>query len=155
MNIILDDVALDGVNSTKFLGAIINENLTWKKHIDAISKTISGNAGKLTKLKHYVPDNIFYTLYCTLFLPYINYSDIIWGSACKIYLDKIFKSTKVGDQNNINQLFKSHTGPLFFKHYNIRNIHDKYKLNIGIFTCMYKHHTISNQLPSKILDLLY
>ena len=61
------------VSSTKFLGVIIDENLTWKNHIDAISKTISRNTGMLTKLKHFVPENILYSLYCTLILPYINY----------------------------------------------------------------------------------
>ena len=55
MNIILDDVSLERVNSTKFLGVIIDENLTWKNHIDAISKTMSRNIGMLCKLKHYVP----------------------------------------------------------------------------------------------------
>ena len=67
-------VSLNRVSSTKSLGVIIDENLTWKNHIDAISKTISRNTGMLTKLKHFVPENILYSLYCTLILPYINYA---------------------------------------------------------------------------------
>ena len=132
LNIILDDVSLDRVNSTKFLGVTIDENLTWKKHIDAISKTISRNAGMLTKLKHFVPENILYTLYCTLILPYINYGIIIWGSACKLYLDKIFKLQKWAIRTISNSHYRSHTGPLFLKH-NILNVYDTYKLSIGIF----------------------
>ena len=38
LNIKLDGVSLNRVSSTKFLGVIIDENLTWKNHIDAISK---------------------------------------------------------------------------------------------------------------------
>ena len=34
--VILDDVSLEKVSSTNFLGVIIDENLTWKNHIDAI-----------------------------------------------------------------------------------------------------------------------
>ena len=68
VNIVLDDVSLEKVNRTKFLGVVIDENLTWKCHIDAISKTISRNIGVLNKLKHFVPDNILHTLYCTLII---------------------------------------------------------------------------------------
>ena len=40
LNIELGGVSLQRVSSTKFLGVIIDENLTWKNHIDAVSKTI-------------------------------------------------------------------------------------------------------------------
>ena len=64
INIKLDGVSSNRISSTKFLGAIIDENLTWKNHIDAISKTISRNIGMLTKLKHFVPVNtVFIKLY--------------------------------------------------------------------------------------------
>ena len=142
LNIKLDGVPLNRVSSTKFLGVIIDENLTWKNHIDAISKTISRNIGVLTKLKHFVPENILYSLYCTLILPYINYGVLIWGNTCKIYLDKIFKLQKWAIRTISNSHYRSHTGPLFSK-YNVLNVHDTFKLNLGIF--MYKHHT--NQLP--------
>ena len=42
INVILDEVSLERVNSTKFLGVIIDENLTWKHHIDAISRLFPG-----------------------------------------------------------------------------------------------------------------
>ena len=70
-DIILDDVKLARVNNTKFLGVIIDENLTWKEHIDGITKTISRNIGMMNKLKFFVPERILRTLYCSLVLPYI------------------------------------------------------------------------------------
>ena len=109
----LDDVSLNRVSSTKFLGVIIDENLTWKNHIDAISKTISRNIGMLTKLKHFVPENILYSLYFTLILPCINYGVLIWGKTCKTYLDKIFKLQKWAIRTISNSHYRSHTGPLF------------------------------------------
>ena len=90
LNIKLHGVSLNRVSSTNFLGVIIDENLTWKNHIDAISKTISRYIGMLTKLKHFVSENILYSLNCTLILPYINYGVLIWGNTCKIrYLNSI------------------------------------------------------------------
>ena len=143
LNVKLDGVSLNRVSSTKFLGVIIEENLTWKNHIDAISKTLSRDIGMLTKLKHFVPENILYSLYCTLILPYINYGVLIWGNTCKTYLDKIFKLQKWAIRTISNSHYRSHTGPLFSK-FNILNVNDTFKLNLGIF--MYRHH--SNQLPS-------
>ena len=96
----------------------------------------------LTKLKHFVPENTLYSLHCTLILPYINYSVLIWGNTSKINLDKIFKLQKWAIRTISNRHYRSHTGPLFSK-FNVLNVHDTFKLNLGIF--MYKHH--SNQLP--------
>ena len=96
----------------------------------------------LTKLKHFIPENILYSLYSTLILPYINYGVLIWGNTSKIYLDKIFKLQKWAIRTISNTHYRSHTGPLFSK-FNVLNVHDTFKLNLGIF--MYKHH--SNQLP--------
>ena len=93
----------------------MDENLTWKNHIDAISKTISRNTGMLTKLKHFVPENILYSLYCTLILPYINYGVLIWGNTSKIHLDKIFKLQKWAIRTISNSHYRCHTGPLFSK----------------------------------------
>ena len=143
LNIKLDGVSLNRVSSTKFLGVIIDENLTWKNHIDAISKTISRNIGVLTKLKHFVPENILYSLYCTLILPYINYGVLIWGNTCKIYLDKIFELQKWAIRTISNSHYRSHKGPLFSKYNVLKLCTCTFKLNLGIF--MYKHHT--NQLP--------
>ena len=67
INVILDYVSLERVNCTKFLGVIIDENLTWKHHIDAISKAISRNIGMLTKRKHYVPGYILYSYIALLY----------------------------------------------------------------------------------------
>ena len=106
INIKLDGMSLNRVSSTKFLGVIVDENLMWKNHIDAISRTISRNIGMLTKLKHFVPVNI---------LPDINYGVLIWGNTSKIYLDKIFKLQKWAIRMISNSRYRSHTGPLFSK----------------------------------------
>ena len=51
-NVILDDKILDRVKNTKFLGVLIDENLTWKCHIDWISKTLSRNIGIIKGVLH-------------------------------------------------------------------------------------------------------
>ena len=83
VDIILDKTKLKRVDKTKFLGVTIDENLSWKNHIDGITKTISRNIGMINKLKFIIPERILHTLYCTLVLPYINYGILIWGRRAK------------------------------------------------------------------------
>ena len=61
-HIILDNTKLKRVNKTKFLSVIIEENLTWKYHIDGITKTTSRNIGIRNKLKFFVPEPTLQTL---------------------------------------------------------------------------------------------
>ena len=72
LNVSLDNTVLKRVKVAKFLGVLIDECLTWKNHIDCISKTISRNIGVMNKLKHYIPYRVLHTLYCTLISPYLN-----------------------------------------------------------------------------------
>ena len=101
----------------------------------------------LTKLKHYVPGYILYSLYCTLVLPYVNYGILIWGNTYKVYLDKIFKLQKWAIRTISVEHYRSHTGPLL-KKYNVLNVFDTFKLELGVF--MYKHQT--NSLPQTLSD---
>ena len=140
--IILDNTKLDRVTKPKFLGVIIDENLTWKNHIDGITKTISRNIGMINKLKFFVPERILRTLYCTLVLPYINYGILIWGQACKTYLEKIYKLQKWVLRIISNSHYRSHSTPLFHK-YDILNVYDMYKLEVGVF--MYRY--FANLIP--------
>ena len=136
VDIILDKTKLKRVDKTKFLGVTIDENLSWKNHIDGITKTISRNIGMINKLKFIIPERILHTLYCTLVLPYINYGILIWGKACKTYLEKIHKLQKWAVRIISNSHYRSHSAPLFQKH-DILNIYDSYKLELGVF--MYKY----------------
>ena len=146
-NVILDDTVLDRVKCTKFLGVLIDENLTWKCHIDCVSKTLSRNIGIMNKLKYFIPGRILYSLYCTFILPYVNYGILIWGNTCKVYLDKLIKLQKWAIRTISNSHYRSHTQPLFAKH-NILKVNDMYSLELGVF--MYKYST--NDLPGIFND---
>ena len=63
LHVKLDGTLLERVKHTKFLGVLIDECLTWKHHIDCVSKTLSKNIGVMNKLKHfYSRSHITYAL---------------------------------------------------------------------------------------------
>ena len=87
--ITIDTIALEQVNEIKFLGITLDSKLTWKHHINNISKTISRNIGIINKLKLYLPSSTLLMLYSTLVLPYLNYGILVWGNTHQFLLDKL------------------------------------------------------------------
>ena len=60
------NVTQESKNYIKYLGVLIDKNLTWKYHIDAITAKISKTVGLISKLRHSIPRHIL------LYLPNIN-----------------------------------------------------------------------------------
>ena len=56
----------------KYLGVLIDKNLSWKHHIDAIATKISKNVGLIAKLRYYVPRKILLNFYKSLIQPYLR-----------------------------------------------------------------------------------
>ena len=85
----IDDKMIQRVFKTKFLGAIIDDKLNWKEPIKYISTKISKPIAIMFKSKMVLDKNSLRTLYCSLFLPYINYCSKIWGNTYKTNLRPI------------------------------------------------------------------
>ena len=51
------DTSLECKDYVKFLGVLIDKNLTWKHHIDHIASKISRVVGIISRLRHSVPLN--------------------------------------------------------------------------------------------------
>ena len=105
-------------------------------------KSCARNIGVLNKLKHFLPEQALYRLYCSLVLPYLNYGLLLWGNANKTTLGKVYKLQKRALRIISNSHYLSSSKPLFDK-YNVLNIFDMYKKEVGIF--MYKYR--NNMLP--------
>ena len=140
-NIIFDNIAIQKVNSTKFLGVIIDNKLSWKLHIDNICKTVSRNVGVINKLKHFFPTRILFMLYSTLILPYINNGILAWGNANKSDLNRLLLIQKKAIRIVTNSGYRSHTNVLFFEN-NILKITDLYLFQLGQFMFKLNRHDL-------------
>ena len=137
-DIYLDGCKLTRVFEAKFLGIIIDENMTWKKHIDNVCKICSRNIGVLNKVKLFLPTNALYKLYCTLLLPYFNYGLLLWGNSTKDHINKVFRLQKRAMRIISNSGYLTHTKPIF-KRFNTLNIFDMYNKETAIFMFKYKN----------------
>ena len=82
-------VSLEMKNYVKYLGILIDKNLSWKIHIDNVATKLSKTVGLIAKLRHFVPQHTLLNIYRALILPYLSYGLIVWGQASKTHLTKI------------------------------------------------------------------
>ena len=73
-----NDIAQENV--AKFVGVVINKNLTWTDHINAISNKISKHLGGIRKLSKSLSVDVLHTLYNTLIAPYLQYYNVAWAT---------------------------------------------------------------------------
>ena len=114
INVSIDEFILTKVCSTKFLGVQIDEGLNWKEHIKLVTSKLIKVSGIIFRTKRVLNYDCLYTLYCSLFLPYINYCSEIWGNTYKTKLNFIILILKkvIGAICGINDM-RTNTSPLF------------------------------------------
>ena len=75
----INGIPLERVQSFNFLGLLLNENMSWKPHIDLLSNKLAQCAGVLNKLKRFLPIHILRTLYFSMVQFRIMYCILTWG----------------------------------------------------------------------------
>ena len=80
LNICINTINVTRVQSSKFPGIIIDENLNWKPHIQLVKSKLSKTLSIIYKASKLINYEGMVTLYCSLFLPYLTYCCEIWGN---------------------------------------------------------------------------
>ena len=73
--------SLDQCNNYKYLGVVLDKNLSWKAHIEYLSSKISKACGALAKLRHCLDTNVLIEVYHALIYSYLRYGIFAWGTA--------------------------------------------------------------------------
>ena len=87
-------VPIKTVKSTRFLGVIIDEDLTWLPHIHFLTQKLNCQVGALNRIKGFVPRKFHKDLYHTLFESHILYCVSVWGSVSSCILEPLFIAQK-------------------------------------------------------------
>ena len=129
-------------NNVRYLGIKIDENLTWKQHIDyTITKLNRANA-LLYKIRNFVKPKALRSVYFAIFESHLNYANLVWGQNPNA-TQRIFTMQKKAVRIISFQKMNSHTSTLF-KEYNILKFHDKIEIDNIIFI----NKSLNNVLPS-------
>ena len=94
-NVTVCGETLECVTSQEVLGLIIDQNLTWKPHIDNLCSEIFKLIGLLWCIKSLLPfscKQLFYNSNCIQ--PKLNYCLPLWGHVSKSQPDKLWRLQK-------------------------------------------------------------
>ena len=106
-------MSLERKSYVKYLGVLIDENLSWKHHILHIASKISISIGIIARLRHFVPLNTLQHIYRSLIQPYLLYGITAWGRAGKTHRNIILRLQKRALRLMFFCDYKTHAIPLF------------------------------------------
>ena len=113
ISIKLNEIEIEAVQETTFLGVIIDHKLTWKPHVKHISNKISKSIAILRILRFSFPKHILRMIYMSLIFSHINYCNLIWGSAYNNTLEPLFRLQKKSVRLVNNSHYLDHSAPIF------------------------------------------
>ena len=141
LHLSISNQSISQVRNTTFLGVVIDEYLTWKDHINTITKKIMQSTGIIAKLHHYTNLYTLKLIYYALVYPYLIYGNLLWGNTYKKRIQKL-----VNIQNKIVRLmtFSSHLehSEKIFQHLEILDINKLNDYLTSLF--MFRYHHLKN-----------
>ena len=126
----------------------MDENLSWKNHVQKTCNKISSAIYIINKSKHFLPRQALKTLYDSLVHCHLNYGIYVWGgcTAVKTLVTVQKKAIRIINGKPYNY----HTEPLF-KENGILKMEDLYRMNSNIFMHQLKY----NLLPDSFRNMTY
>ena len=106
-------VSLERKTYVKYLGVLIDGNLSWKHHINYIFTKISKGIGIIARLRHLVPRTTILNTYRSLIEPYISYGLVAWGQPANAHLNKVVILQKRVLRLMYFSDYTRHSAPLF------------------------------------------
>ena len=141
-----NNIEIKRESSVKFLGVIIDENLTWKNHIEVVENKISKNIGVLYRASHLLDFKDLLKIYFSFIHIYIRYANIAWAKTFKTKLQGILKKQKHAARITFHANRFDHSRPLL-KEMKALNV---YQINL-IQTLKFMYKTIYGINPRLFL----
>jgi len=89
LNIKIGNENIIRVETAKYLGMSIDQNLRWTTHIENMIRKISSKIGILRRLKVIVPSKTLKLLYNAIIQPQFDYVDVVYDSTTQMCKDRL------------------------------------------------------------------
>ena len=94
LELLIDNVPIKRTSTAKFLGVIVDEQLSWEPHITALRRKLNYASATLCKIRDSIPKSLHLDLYHTLFESHLSYCISVWGEAALCHTEKIWTAQK-------------------------------------------------------------
>ena len=93
---VISETLIEHKHEARFLGVIMDDSLTWSKHVNAVQTKMSRYIDIMYKIKKFLPLQARLQIYHSFVQSYINYCSLVWGFSNKSNLDKLLAKQKQG-----------------------------------------------------------
>jgi hypothetical protein len=114
------NTAIRMIESTKFLGIIIDSKLTWKDHITYVENKLVRSIRTINLIKHKLDKGSLIKIYNSIILPHLMYCSEIWGNTnassllklkrlqnkCIRIIERLSVRSSVSNHYKLNKLLK-------------------------------------------------
>ena len=142
----INNYNIERISSIKFLGVLLDENLSWKDHIKYTENKISKTIGILYKARDYLSKESLVSLYYAYIHTYLNFANLAWASTIRTNLKKIHSQQKHAIRIIFHKDKFSHTKEPFVQN-KVLNV---YQLNI-LNNLIFMHKVRNGNAPTVFL----
>ena len=135
--ITMGNVRLKRVNNVKYLGVILDANITWSDQIEYLASKLSRSAGIFSKLRYYLDNKTLIQMYHALFNSHLQYGILCWGSSSmtNIHRLQVLQNRAIRNMMRAPRYFRLDN---YYLNLRILKVHDLFNLEIAKF--MHGHH---------------
>ena len=94
LRLTVNNIKIKKVTSTRFLGVIIDDKLSWNAHLEYLENKLKSCLVQIKRIKSCIPETEYLSIYRSLFLSHLTYCISAWGGVAKYKLNKIFSIQK-------------------------------------------------------------
>ena len=85
----IDGKILYPSQTVKYLGIFIDEFLSFNQHANYLVCKLRRNNGMLSKIRHFVPENVLRSIYYSIFESHLSYCCTVWGQKGNRIVDRL------------------------------------------------------------------
>ncbi len=131
----------------KYVGVILDPFLSWKHHINELTKALNRTIGMIYKIRQNCTKSVLLSLYFSLFHSHLSYGLSIWGTSNNEYMSKLDLLQKRIVRSITFSDFSAHSSPIF-KQLNILKVNDLYNYKIASLMWDFDHIMLPYSLTS-------